>query len=103
MSSIVEVVLSNVLSWAPPLLVGQGQLIFKVVKPVIDRRGRQHQHFCLYACTDNPIEQLEIAVITRILIILIRCDLTAITEIMALVYHDKVEVSPVYAFKVISV
>ena len=47
------------------------------------------------ARTDNPIHQLQITVLTRVIVILICCYLTAITEVVALINDYKVIVTPI--------
>ena len=84
-------------------LISECELIFEVIKTVVDRRSRQHKHFCFNAGADNTVEQLEIAVLARILVVLIGGDFTTVAEVMAFVNNHKVEVAPVDTFKVITV
>ena len=79
------------------------QLVLEVVKTVVHRGGRQHQDFCPYACADNAVHQLQIAVLTRIVVILVCRHLTTVAEVMAFVYHHKVVVSPVDIGKFLTV
>ena len=38
-------------------LVGKGKLILKVIKAVVDGRGREHQHFGLNHLLDDPVHE----------------------------------------------
>jgi len=81
-------------------LVGELKLVAQVVEAVVDRRSRQHQHFGLDPCTDNLVHQLQVAVLTRILVVLVGGDFTSVAEVMAFVNHDKVVIAPVDVFEV---
>ena len=81
-------------------LVCELQLITQVVEAVVDRRSRQHQHFGFDTCADNLVHQLQVTVLTRILVVLVSGDFATVAEVMAFVNHDKVVISPVDMFEV---
>ena len=81
-------------------LVGQLQLIAQVVEAVVDRRSREHQHLCFDTCADNLVHQLQVAVLTRILVVLVGGDFAAVAEVVALVDNDKVVIAPIDMFEV---
>ena len=80
--------------------VSEGKLIAQVVEAVVDGCGRQHKHFGFDSGADNFIHQLEIAVLSRIFVVLVGGDFAAVTEIVALIYNHKVIIAPVYVFEV---
>ena len=77
-------------------LIGQGKLIAQIIKAVIDRRGREHQHFCLDPGPDNLVQKLQITV----LFLILAGDFAAIAEVMALVDHDQVIVAPIQTIQI---
>ena len=89
--------------------VCQLQLVLQVVEAVVDRSGTQHQDFCLDSCSNYLVHQSLIAVflllfsIIQYIQVIILIYITAITEIVALVYDYQVVVTPVDSFKINSV
>ena len=75
--------------------VSQLQLVFQVIKAVIDRRSREHQHLGLHACLDYLVHQAEIAVFLWVFIILCSSYLASVSEVVAFVDDHKVVVAPV--------
>ena len=77
-------------------LIGQGKLVAQIIKAVIDRRGREHQHLCLDPGPDDLVQKLQITV----LFLILAGNFAAIAEVMALVNHDQVIVAPIQTIQV---
>ena len=84
-------------------LVGESKLILQVIKAVVDRRCRQHQYLCLDSGSNHFVHQLEITVLTWILVVLVGSDFATIAEVVAFINNHEVVVAPVDAFKVCSI
>src|SRR5690606_8695994 len=67
----------------------KGDLIAQVCKPVVDRRGRQHEDAGLDPFLDDPTHQ---AVVARLLALVCRL----VAEVVRLVDHHQVVVAPVH-------
>ena len=87
--------------------VSQLQLVLQVAKTIVDRSCTEHQHFGLYAGTNHPVHQSLIAVFFLLLTIfddvqfvIVFIYISAITEVVAFVYDNKVVIAPVYPLKV---
>ena len=76
-------------------LVCQRQLILQIHKTVINRGGRQHEYLRLYACPDHLVHQLHITVLLRICV-----GTGTVTEVMRLVDHDQIVISPVQTIQI---
>ena len=76
-------------------LIGNGKLIFKVYKTVVNRGSGEHQHLGFYTGADNPVHQFHIAVLHGVAV---RTD--TVTEVMALIYDNQVIVSPIQTVEV---
>ena len=72
-------------------LVGELELVFKIVETVVDRRGGEHQHLRLDARAHDAVQQAEVAVLASLL----AGQLAAVAEVMTLVNDHKVIVAPV--------
>ena len=84
-------------------LVGESKLILQVIKAVVDRRCRQHQYLCLDSGSNHFVHQLEITVLTWILVVLVGSNFASVAEVMAFINNNEVVVAPVDAFKVCSI
>ena len=73
-------------------LIGKRQLIFQVVKSIVDRRCRQHEDLRLNTSPNHFVEQFQIAVF---FFVLFAGQFAAISEIVGFIDHHKVIVAPV--------
>ncbi len=71
----------------------EGDLVFQVVHPVIDRCCREHQYFGFHTGTDDVIHQPRVAGMTLF-------GGAAVTEVMGFINHDQVIVAPVDGFQI---
>ena len=71
--------------------IGEGKLVAQVGKAVVDRRGGEHQHLRLHACTDDLVHQAQIAVLAFILTV----SGAAVAEVVGFVDHHQIIVAPV--------
>ena len=83
--------------------VGESKLILQVIKAVVDGGSRQHQYFGFDTGSNHFVHQLEITVLTWILVVLVGSDFASVAEVMAFINNHEVVVAPVDAFKVCSV
>ena len=67
----------------------EGDLVFQICEAVVDRGGRQHQHFGFHAGLDHPLHQVVVAGVT----VLVR---RLVAEVVRLVDDDQVVVAPVH-------
>ena len=82
-------------------LVGELELVVKVAEPVVDGRGREHQHLGLDAVLDHLVEQPLETVALR-LVLDLRGRVRAVAEVMGLVDDDEVVRSPVELLEVVA-
>ena len=83
--------------------VCQSYLILQVVETVVHRCSRKHEHLCLHSLAYNLIEQAQITVLTWVLIVLVGCNLSSVTEIVTFINNHKVVVCPVDMRQILSV
>ena len=76
--------------WVP--LISQGKLVAQIVKAVIDRRGGEHQDFCLNTWTDYTAHEAHISVFP---LPTAGSSSIPVSEIMAFIDYHQVVVSPV--------
>ena len=74
-------------------LIGQCQLIAQVVKAVVDRRGREHQHPRAHPCANDLVEQPQIAVLALVY----AAHFAAISEIVGFIDDYQIIVTPIQA------
>ena len=84
-------------------LVCELKLILQVIESVVDRRCRQHQHLCLYTGLNDLVHQLQIAVLSRIAVIVSSGYLSAVAEVMGLVNYYQVVIAPVDILKLLPI
>ena len=75
-------------------LIGQGQLVAKVIKTIVDGSGREHQHLGPDPGLDDSVHEPSIAVFPAVFQ-LMRSLARAVSEVMTFVDHHQVIVSPV--------
>ena len=78
------------LPFAAIALVGQCQLVTQIVKAVVHRRGRQHQHTCARTGADDFVHQAGVTVFFSLIV-----HIPAIAEIVGFIDHDQVVGAPV--------
>ena len=77
-------------------LICKGKLVFQVIEPVVDRRGREHQNLGLDACTHHTIHKTQVAVFP----VIFTGNIAAVAEVMAFIDHNQVIVAPVDTRKI---
>ncbi len=87
--------IEKVIHTADIAFIGQLELVLEVVEAVIYRRGGEHQDLSLDSSTDDLVHQAEIAVFTRIFVIIAPGKLAAVAEVVGFVNDHEVEVAPV--------
>ena len=80
--------------------VSQLQLVLEVVEAVVDRCGGKHEDFGFHTCAYDFVHQAQVAVLTLVLVVLVRGYLASITEVVALINNHKVVVAPVHELQI---
>ena len=79
-------------------LIGDGKLVFKVSKAVVDRRCGQHQYLGTDTCADHFIHQFYVTVLLGV-----GMGTGAVAEVVGLVNDNKVVIAPVQPVKIKSI
>ena len=79
--------------------IRKSKLVFQIIEAVVDRRGRKHQHFRLYAGSDDLLHQGNIAVILGVLVRVLD-QFAAVPEVVGLINDNEVIVAPIQSAKV---
>ena len=81
-------------------LVSELQLVLQVVEAVVDRSSRKHEHLRFHSSANHLVHQTQVAVFTRVLIVLVGGYLATVAEIVALVDDNQIIIAPIQQRKV---